>query len=74
MPPNDGVLVPVGSLGINVTSDNGFDIGGSSNGAFALLKVGSTTSLYQINLTTGQATSVANININATALALGLGF
>ena len=74
VPPNDGVLVPVGSLGINVTSDNGFDIGGSSNGAFALLKVGSTTSLYQINLTTGQATSVANININATALALGLGF
>lgn len=74
LPPNDGVLVPVGPLGVNVVSENGFDIGGSSNMGYALLKVGNTTAVYQINLTTGQATSVTNFNINATAMALGLGF
>lgn len=73
-PPNDGVLVPVGPLGIDVDADNGFDIGGTSNSAFALLKVGTTTSVYGINLTTGAATKVADFNINITAMAVGLGF
>ncbi|WP_194776830.1 DUF4394 domain-containing protein [Pararhodonellum marinum] len=73
-PPNDGVLVPVGDLGIDIEADNGFDIGGDSNDAYALFKVGGSTAVYQINLSSGMATKVADFNIEATAMALGLGF
>ena len=73
-PPNDGVLVPVGDLGIDFTDENGFDIGGSSNSAFALLKVGGKTAVYSINLGTGQATKVSDFDVHVTAMALGLGF
>ncbi|KDN55242.1 DUF4394 domain-containing protein [Flavobacterium seoulense] len=73
-PPNNGVLVPVGDLGIDVEAENGFDIGGSSNKAFGLFKVGGTTAVYSVNLTTGAATKVKDFNISATAMAVGLGF
>ena len=73
-PPNNGTLVPVGSLGVNVEADNGFDIGGNSNNAYALLKVNGVTSVYTINLTTGAATKGADFNIQTTAMAVGLGF
>ncbi|WP_041779420.1 DUF4394 domain-containing protein [Belliella baltica] len=73
-PPNDGGLVAIGSLGVDFTSDNGFDIGGDSNMAFALLDVAGSTGVYSINLTSGAATKVSDFNINATAMAVGLGF
>ena len=73
-PPNNGTLVSIGSLGVNVDADSGFDIGGNSATAFALLKVNSVTSVYSINLATGAATKVSDINIQATAMAVGLGF
>ncbi|WP_226389167.1 DUF4394 domain-containing protein [Penaeicola halotolerans] len=73
-PPNDGVLVPIGALGIDVTSANGFDIGGLSNEGYGLLTVGNTTSVYRINLSTGAATKVADFQFAAQAMALGLGF
>jgi hypothetical protein len=34
--PNNGTLVSIGNLGVNVDADSGFDIGGSTT-AFALL-------------------------------------
>ncbi len=79
-PPNNGTLVDVGPLGITATAANGFDIGGKSGMAYALLTVGGTTKVYSINLTTGAATAGAelkvNNNENATykGFALGLGF
>jgi hypothetical protein len=73
-PPNNGTLVAIGSLGIDIDSDSGFDIGGNSAAAFALLKVNNVTSIYTINLSTGAATKVSDINIQATAMAVGLGF
>ncbi|MEO7976665.1 DUF4394 domain-containing protein [Flavobacterium sp.] len=73
-PPNNGTLIPVGALGIDVDAENGFDIGGSSNTAFALFKVGGMTSVYSVNLTTGAATKIKDFNISATAMAVGLGF
>lgn len=73
-PPNNGTLVPVGHLGIDVDAENGFDIGGNSNKAFALFKVGGMTSIYSVNLATGTATKVKDFNISATAMAVGLGF
>lgn len=74
IPPNDGVLVPVGGLGVNVTGENGFDIGGNSNAAFAVFTVGSSTGVYSINLMTGAATKVSDLNFSPTAMAVGLGF
>lgn len=73
-PPNNGTLVSIGSLGINVDADSGFDIGGNSATAFALLKVNNVTAVYSINLTTGAATKITDVNVQATAMAVGLGF
>jgi hypothetical protein len=73
-PPNDGVLVPVGPLGVNFKDENGFDIGGNSNTAFAILKVGDKSAVYSINLTSGTATKISDFNIHVTGMAVGLGF
>jgi hypothetical protein len=73
-PPNNGTLVAIGGLGVNVDADSGFDIGGNSATAFALLKVNNVTSVYSINLATGAATKVSDISIQATAMTVGLGF
>ena len=73
-PPNNGTLVMIGNLGVDVDADNGFDIGGNSAIAYALLKVNNATAVYTINLTTGMATKVSDINFQATAMAVGLGF
>lgn len=76
MPPNDGTLVSVGSLGTEVESSNGFDIGGTSGMAYALLRSGGTTRVYSINLTSGAATGGATLpgNPAVRGMALGLGF
>ena len=65
-PPNDGTLVLVGQLGIDIASINGFDIytapGGTNMAFAALLETGrSVSSLYSINLTTGFATPLGKI-------------
>lgn len=73
-PPNNGTLVSIGNLGVNVDADSGFDIGGTSTTAFALLKVNNVTGIYTINTVTGVATKVGDLNIQATAMAVGLGF
>ena len=75
-PPNAGTLVEVGSLGVIPTESNGFDIGGTSNKAWALLTVGGTTKLYNINLTSGAATAVGTYTFTGTyrGFAVGLGF
>ncbi|MBS9523116.1 DUF4394 domain-containing protein [Litoribacter alkaliphilus] len=73
-PPNDGVLNMVGELGIAFTSENGFDIGGTSDNAYALLEVDGAMGVYQIDLSSGEASKVSDFNISATAMALGLGF
>ncbi len=73
-PPNNGTLVEVGNLNINVETDNGFDIGGSSNMAYGLFTVGTTTKIYSVNIRTGVATSVADFPGLAKGFAVGLGF
>ncbi len=60
-PPNGGVIVPVGALGVDTIGVNGFDIATIGGMAFASLNVGGTSRLYTINLTTGAATQVAAI-------------
>ena len=75
-PPNSGVLVNVGPLGVDADSVNGFDIGGTTGIAYALLRVGGVTRIFTINLTNGTATAGAAIPGNPAprAFALGLGF
>ncbi len=74
VPPNNGTLVEIGPLGINVETDNGFDIGGISNKAYALVTVGTTTKIYSINLSTGAATEAGTYPNAAKGFAVGLGF
>jgi hypothetical protein len=66
--PNSGTLIEVGPLGINVDGNNGFDITGTDNKAYALLSIGSATKLYSINLTSGAATAIGDF----TGLVKGL--
>lgn len=73
-PPNNGTQVDVGALGINVEASSGFDIGSRSNMAYAALRVGSTTSIYSINLTTGAATKMGDLPSSVRAFAIGTGF
>lgn len=73
-PPNNGTLVPVGSLGFNVGPNLGFDIftnggDGTIAGDFAYLvdTVGpNSANLYSVNLATGAATSLGPINRSLT--------
>src|SRR5262249_44912312 len=69
---NGGMISPIGSPGVtlNATADAGFDIttGPGLGRAFAALTVGSSTGLYTINLSTGQATLVGAIGNGATQL------
>ncbi len=60
--PNDGMLTTIGALGVNTTTSVGFDISGAD--AFATLTGTGTTfsTLYRINVATGAATVIGNID------------
>lgn len=75
-PPNNGVLVNVGPLNVDVDGVNGFDIGSTGGVAFALLRSAGVTKVYTINLLTGAATAGAAIPGNPAprGFTLGLGF
>ncbi|MBD3582880.1 DUF4394 domain-containing protein [Flavobacterium selenitireducens] len=73
-PPNAGTLTAIGSLGIDVMDTNGFDIGGNSNTAYAILTVGTTNKIYSINLSNGSATAIADFPASVNGFAVGLGF
>lgn len=73
-PPNNGTLVSVGELGVNVTASNGFDIGGQSNMGYAILTVGSASGIYAVNTTSGAATKLSDFPVVVNGFAIGLGF
>jgi hypothetical protein len=73
-PPNNGTLVEIGALGINAESANGFDVGGRSGKAWAILKVGAASKIYSINLMTGAATAGPDFPKTVKGFAVGLGF
>lgn len=73
-PPNNGTLVETGSLGINITNANGFDIGSMSQKAYLLATVGTSTKIYSINTSTGAATSVSDFPNAVRGFTVGLGF
>ncbi|AGA30776.1 DUF4394 domain-containing protein [Singulisphaera acidiphila] len=73
-PPNNGTLITVGSLGLNVTSAGGFDIlstgdkAAPQNQAIAALQVGGSNGLYSVNLTNGTASLLGMIGDGTTQL------
>lgn len=74
IPPNNGTMVEVGRLGMDMTAENGFDIGGISNKAYAIVATGGAGKIYSINLTTGAATQSSTYPNTVRAFAVGLGF
>ncbi len=64
----------VGSLGIDVEAQMGFDIGTTSNTAYGIFKVGTGYKIYTINLLSGTATAVADFPTPIHSMTLGLGF
>ncbi|RYY57028.1 MAG: DUF4394 domain-containing protein [Chitinophagaceae bacterium] len=73
-PPNNGTLVEIGSLGVTIEAGNGFDIGGNSDNAYAILSTGGTTRFYSVNLNTGAAAPGRDFPNKVRGFALGLGF
>lgn len=73
-PPNAGTLVERGALGINITSNNGFDIGSTSQKAYLVATVGTETKIYTVNTTSGAATAVSNYPNIVKGFTVGLGF
>ncbi len=74
IPPNAGTLVERGPLGVNADASTGFDIGGTSGTAFAILTSGGVTNLYEINTTSGAAMTKGNFASSVTGFTIGLGF
>ncbi|SMB99192.1 conserved hypothetical protein [Hymenobacter roseosalivarius DSM 11622] len=52
-PPNNGTLVAVGDLKLDISGDGGFDIDGKTGTALGLFEVGGKTSLFTVNVQTG---------------------
>lgn len=74
-PPNAGTIVFVGNLMVDIPAENGFDIGGTSNNAYAVFKSGNKTNIYRINTTTGRAFKTGSLgNAIINGFAIGLGF
>lgn len=65
----------MGSLGIDVTDANGFDIGAISGSYYALFTVGSSSAVYMLDPLTGSSLNkVGDFPVSVNAMAVGLGF
>ncbi len=73
-PPNNGTLVEVGSLGIDIGNSSGFDIGSMSQKPYLVATVGGTTKIYTVNTTTGAVTAGTTLPAPVKAFSIGLGF
>ncbi|MCP9756485.1 DUF4394 domain-containing protein [Lacihabitans sp. CCS-44] len=70
-PPNNGTLIEVGSLGVDITMSAGFDINPAGDVALTAVKVADKWELHQVNLTTGMLTKLGSLpsgNINGLAI------
>jgi penicillin amidase len=73
-PPNDGVQVELGQLGLTLEGDAGFDIlfFGRNNTGIAALRTAGVTGLYQIDLGSGAAVSIGPIAGNPEIVGLAV--
>lgn len=63
-PPNNGTLVAVGALNLNITGDGGFDIDAKSGTALGLYAVNGNPTLFTLDLATGAARPLAQYVAN----------
>jgi hypothetical protein len=73
--PNGGAVTTIGALGVvpAPTAGIGFDISAATRTAYAVIKVGSVTGLFTVNLLTGAATlvgSLGNGSLNIRGIAV----
>ncbi len=69
-PPNNGTLVSVGALNLNVEGEGGFDISPKGE-PVGIFKVNNVSTLFTVNLTSGRAKVQASFpNTNYTAIAI----
>jgi hypothetical protein len=72
-PPNNGTLVEIGSLGVGaISGQSSFDISPNGNVALASLNVGGQMGLYQIDTTSGKATSLGNFSSSLAITAIAI--
>lgn len=70
-PPNNGTLVEVGALGVDITMSAGFDISPENDLALTAVMTGGKWELHQVDLMTGKLTRLGNLpagNINGLAI------
>jgi hypothetical protein len=67
-PPNNGVQVFVGRLGVDATSIAGFDITGPTTALAVLNTATVNNGLYSINLVNGSATLIGSVNAGGGAI------
>ena len=68
-PPNNGTLTNGLALGVDVTAVGSLDLVTGTDRALALLMVGGTNGLYEINLATGAATLISAMPAHIISLA-----
>jgi len=73
-PPNNGTLVLIGAMGVRIDEANGFDIGGTTGTAYAVMRSGNKAAVYTINLLSGRATKISDFPLAVSSFAVGLGF
>ena len=69
-PPNDGKLVEVGNLGVDVEDAGGFDISADGTVALAAFSVAGKSGLFTIDLMTGKATKIGSFMSNIVGIAI----
>lgn len=70
-PPNNGTLIEVGGLGVDISMSAGFDINPAGDVSLTAVKVADKWELHQVNLTTGMLTKLGSLpsgNINGLAI------
>lgn len=69
---SEGTLDTVGSLGVDLTDDLGFDISGRSGIAYAAVLDAGSSTFWRINLDTGAATGIGAIGGGATVTGIAV--
>ncbi|WP_143884222.1 DUF4394 domain-containing protein [Chryseobacterium binzhouense] len=69
-PPNNGVLVEVGSLGITFTGQAAFDINPDNKIALMAATTGMQNNLYTVDLNSGKATAIGSLSQKVIDLAI----
>ncbi len=69
-PPNAGTLEEVGSLGLDISGDGGYDIDGKTNTGLAIFKVNGVTTLFTVNDETAATKVLATYSKNYAAIAI----